>query len=157
MQSRRNYVGLLGGGILASAFISPVFSKQPVRREDESFLEILTNKAPYVFAVEVLTVVKDEIADGDISLFFQSRTAKVLEVIRGKKPAGNIHVTLGYYTKHSGFSAPKGAKLVLFLEPYSGKGELGTVGKPYVTIDPWFGVMAHSNLLVDELKKVAKA
>ncbi len=157
MLTRRDYFGIVGGGITGAMMGAPAIGAPINAKEEESLLEILTKRSPFVFAVEIVSVVKDEIAEGDISLFFQTRVAKALEIIRGKKPPKEFHVSIGYYTKHSGFSAPKGAKLVLFLEPYAGKGVLGSAAMPYVTLDPWFGVMAHSDVLVEELKKLAKS
>lgn len=154
MLNRRSCFGLLGAGLLG---VGRARSDDDEAKADAPLLEILTKRSPYVFAVEIVAIATDEIADGEVSMYFQNREAKLIEAIRGKKPAGNFHVSIGHFTKHSGFSAAKGVKFVLFLEPYDGKGELGESMRPYVTIDPWFGVLPYSEILVEELKKFAKS
>lgn len=156
MHNRRKCLSLVGAGIVGMGFapLGLVSTPSPDRNFSQPILEFAINKASHVFAVEILSKVEDEISDGEVSLTYHTRIAKVTTALKGGDPGKDIHVSIGRFSNAPELETKKGTKLVLFLDPYQGNGTLGESTKPFVTIDLWFGAMPYSEVLVAELKKM---
>ncbi len=158
MHSRRDCLWTASYALVGAATASQAFAAGPAKEGGEdAMLAALYEKSPFVFVAEVVATDLDEIADGEVrSHRYQSRTIKVIESLRGEKPAKEVQAGIGWVGEHKGVDTGKGTKLVLFLKEYGGAGVLGEKTKPYVTTDMWFGALPYSDALAKALRHISE-